>query len=203
LLPPVAAAPAVPSASAVLAVRLGAQEQLRQLPRTRLQALLERYRNCLEQAARLYRGELHTLADGSSLVLFHTRDCGDEYLAHGLCCGELLRVLGHELQIEVVDSGITLQLQLGLTQGEALSGLGQAELLLSEAALAALALSQHSRNLLLVQRSIGDDPQLRRRARIRPIASPPGAGCVERLLDPHPAMLERQLARMRASLMQS
>lgn len=33
-------------------------------------------------------------------------------------------------------------------------------------------MSLHSRNLLLVERSIGDDPLIRQRARIRPIASP-------------------------------
>ena len=30
----------------------------------------------------------------------------------------------------------------------------------------------------------------------RPIASPEGACCVERLLEPYPSLLERQLARM-------
>jgi hypothetical protein len=37
---------------------------------------------------------------------------------------------------------------------------------------------------------------IKQRARIRPIASPEGASCVERLLEPYPSMLERQLARM-------
>ena len=61
----------------------------------------------------------------------------------------------------------------------------------------ALALNQHSRNLLLVERNIADDAVVRERARIRAIASPEGACCVERLLEPYPSMLERQLARMR------
>ena len=52
------------------------------------------------------------------------------------------------------------------------------------------------RNLLLVERKIGDDVLIRQRARIRPIASPEGACCVERLMEPYPSMLERQLARM-------
>jgi hypothetical protein len=91
---------------------------------------------------------------------------------------------------------MTLQLHLGLTTGEGLVDLGQGELLLSEAAQAALDLAQHSRNLVLVERSIGDDSLIRQRARIRPIASPEGACCVERLLDPYPSLLERQLARM-------
>jgi len=196
-----AAAPLPPRAktprpSAVLAMQLGAQEQLRRLPRSRLMDLLQRYRDCLDQAASLYQGQLHTLSDGSSLMLFHQRDSGDDYLTHAICCGELMRALGHALQIQVADSGITLQLQFGLTLGNGLEDLSQGELLLSDSAQDALALSQHSRNLLLVAREIGDDPLLRQRARIRAIASPEGASCVERLLDPYPALLERQLARM-------
>jgi len=188
--------PTLPQHSAVLAVQLGAQEQLRRLPRARLMELLERYRDCLDQAASLYQSELHTLNDGSTLMLFHSEDSGDDYLTNAICCGELLRALGHALQIEVADSGITLQLQLGLTLGEGLFGLSQIDLLLTETAQDALALSQHSRNLLLVERKISDDTLIRQRARIRPIASPEGACCVERLMEPYPSMLERQLARM-------
>lgn len=182
--------------SAVLAIQLGAQEQLRRLPRTRLTELLQRYRDCLQQAATLYQAELHTLNDGSSLMLFHSQDDEQNYLTHAICCGELMRALGHALQIEVADSGITLHLQLGLTQGEDLYDLSQGDLLLSEPAQAALAMSQHSRNLLLIERTIGEDPLIRQRASIRPIASPQGACCVERLLEPYPSLLERQLARM-------
>ncbi|WP_423770999.1 histidine kinase [Pseudomonas sp. NLJ1] len=185
-----------PQYSAVLAVQLGSQEQLRRLPRTRLTELTERYRDCLEHAASLYDGETHTLNDGSTLVLFHSRDCGEDYLTNAICCGELLRALGHALQIEVADSGITLQLQLGLALGNDLQGLELVDLLMAEKAQDALALSQHSRNLLLVERQISDDTLIRQRARIRPIASPEGACCVERLMEPYPSMLERQLARM-------
>ncbi|KIC84072.1 AhpA/YtjB family protein [Pseudomonas sp. C5pp] len=185
-----------PQHSAVLAVQLGSQEQLRRLPRTRLTELTERYRDCLEHAASLYDGETHTLNDGSTLVLFHSRDCGEDYLTNAICCGELLRALGHALQIEVADSGITLQLQLGLALGNDLQGLELVDLLMAEKAQDALALSQHSRNLLLVERQISDDTLIRQRARIRPIASPEGACCVERLMEPYPSMLERQLARM-------
>ncbi|MGE8061798.1 histidine kinase [Pseudomonas sp. NPDC089547] len=185
-----------PQYSAVLAVQLGSQEQLRRLPRTRLTELTERYRDCLEHAASLYDGETHTLNDGSTLVLFHSRECGEDYLTNAICCGELLRALGHALQIEVADSGITLQLQLGLALGNDLQGLEMVDLLMAEKAQDALALSQHSRNLLLVERQISDDTLIRQRARIRPIASPEGACCVERLMEPYPSMLERQLARM-------
>lgn len=186
-----------PQSSAVLAVQLGSQEQLRRLPRTRLTELLERYRDCLDQAASLYEGEVHTLNDGSTLLLFHSQDSGEDYLTNAICCGELLRALGHALQIEVADSGITLQLQLGLALGDDdLQGLDQIDLLMTEKAQDALALSQHSRNLLLVERKVSDDALIRQRARIRPIASPEGACCVERLMEPYPSMLERQLARM-------
>lgn len=185
-----------PQYTAVLAVQLGSQEQLRRLPRTRLTELLERYTDCLEQAASLYEGETHTLNDGSTLLLFHSRDSGEDYLTNAICCGELLRALGHALQIEVADSGITLQLQLGLVLADDLQGLEQVDLLMAEKAQDALALSQHSRNLLLVERQISDDALVRQRARIRPIASPEGACCVERLMEPYPSMLERQLARM-------
>lgn len=185
-----------PHFSAILAVQLGSQEQLRRLPRTRLTELTDRYRDCLEHAASLYDGETHTLNDGSTLVLFHSRVCGEDYLTNAICCGELLRALGHALQIEVADSGITLQLQLGLVLGNDLHGLELVDVLIAEKAQDALALSQHSRNLLLVERQISDDALIRQRARIRPIASPEGACCVERLLEPYPSMLERQLARM-------
>ena len=191
-----AAQPVSAGKSAVLAIQLGAQEQLRRLPRTRLTELLQRYRDCLQQAATLYQAELHTLNDGSSLMLFHSQDDEQNYLTHAICCGELMRALGHALQIEVADSGITLHLQLGLTQGENLYDLSQGDLLLSEPAQAALDMSQHSRNLLLIARAIGDDSLIRQRASIRPIASPPGACCVERLLEPYPSLLERPLARM-------
>ncbi|MGY4492078.1 histidine kinase [Pseudomonas sp. TE3610] len=193
---PAPVAPRVPQHSAVLAVQLGGQEQLRRLPRARLLELLERYRACLDQAASLYESELHTLNDGSTLMLFNSDSSGEDYLTNAICCGELLRALGHQLQIEVADSGITLQLQLGLVLGDDLAGMSQIDLLLTEPAQDALALSQHSRNLLLVERRISDDSLVRQRARIRPIASPEGACCVERLLEPYPSLLERQLARM-------
>ncbi|WP_417661756.1 histidine kinase [Pseudomonas sp.] len=197
---PAAHVPATPRASqpsAVLAIQLGAQEQLRRLPRARLMDLLKRYRDCLDRAANLYQAELHTLKDGSSLMLFHRQDSGEEFLIHAICCGELMRALGHALQIEVADSGITLQLQLGMTLGDDLMNLSQGELLLNETSQDALALSQHSRNLLLVERGVADDELVRQRARTRSIASPEGACCVERLLDPYPALLERQLGKLR------
>lgn len=184
------------STCVVLAIQIGSQAQLRNLPRPRLLDLLERYRDCLDQASKLYTGQLHTLNDGSSLLVFRQHS-SDDYLGHALCCGELLRALGHALQIEVADSGISLQLQLGLTHGEVPETVSQGELLLSDVVLAALDLSQHSRNLLLVDARIGVDPHIRSRARLRAIPTPSGAYCVESLLPPYPALLERQLSRLR------
>jgi uncharacterized membrane protein affecting hemolysin expression len=188
--------PRAATRSALLAIQLGAQDQLQRLPLARRIDLLKRYRDCLKQAASLYEGTLHTLNDGGSLIAFDNLRSGEDYLTHAMCCGELMRALGHALQIEVADSGITLQLQFGLTIGENLSQLNQADLLLSETAHNALALCQHSRNLLLVEGAVAEDALICQRARIRSIASPPGASCVERLLDPYPALLERQLSRL-------
>ncbi len=179
-----------PQHSAVLAIQLGAQEQLRRLPRSRLVDLLQRYRDCLEQAARQYKGSLHTLSDGGSLILFHSRDNRADYLTNALCCGELMRALGHALQIEVADSGITLQLQLGLSLGEDLSEQTQADLLLNETVQNALALNQHSRNLLLVERSIADDAVVRERARgwvIRVVTGGRGRACAPSPVRKEPA----------------
>ena len=183
------------SPGAVLVVQLGEQDKLHRLPRARLHDLLHRYRDCLTQGAALYQGRLHTLSDGSSLVLFDGQSDAD-YLIHALCCGELMRALSHSLQIAVADSGITLQLQLGLTLADGLTDLGLADLLLHEQVQAVLTLALHSRNLLLVDASVAAVPALREQARIRPIVSPVGASCVERLLEPYPAQLERQLSQM-------
>lgn len=191
------APPPKPTDSGVLAIQLGGQDHLRKLPRERLTDLLQRYRECLRHAADFYQAELHTLTDGSSLMLFHSQDDEQNYLTHALCCGELMRAMGHALQIEMAGSGINLQLQLGLAHGQGLHGLGQGDLLLSEPAQTALAMSQYSRNLLLIERDIGEDDLIRQRARIHPVANPPGACCVERLLEPYPSLLEHQLMRMR------
>ena len=186
-----------PVSSAVLAIQLGGQEELqRRLPQQRLRELLHRYRDCLEQAALRYHGDLQRLGDGGSLILFHSNQSGEDYLTRALCCGELLRALGHALQIEVADCGLTLRLQLSLSRGEGLYGLPLSELLLQPAVQSSLSLNGHSRNLLLLDPELGGDPALRTRARIRALASPAGASCIERLQDPLPASLEQQLGLM-------
>ncbi|KHO64587.1 histidine kinase [Pseudomonas flexibilis] len=191
---PALAARSDASACAVLAVQIGQQDQLRRLPRQRLVDLLDRYRHCLEQASSLYQGELHILRDGSSLVLFHQRH-DDDYLGHALCCGELLRALGHSLQLQMADTGQVPQLQLSLCGGALPERIGQGDLLLSEPAQQALALAQHSRTLLLTDAQLGVAAPIRERARLRPTSNPPGAYCVESLLPPYPALIERQLGR--------
>lgn len=188
--------PSSATQTAVLAIQLGAQEQLRRLPRTRLNSLLQRYQDALEQATDLYQGQRLGLNDGGSLLLFHAADSRD-YLINAICCAELMRSLGQAIQLEMADSGTDLQLQLGLTLGEHLQGLSPAELLLSEAAQSALALSLHSRNLLLLDQEVADAPQVREKTRIRTLAKPEGACCVERLLGAYPVQLESQLSRIR------
>lgn len=194
---PAAPASALPPVhTAVLAVQLGDRDDLQRLPPQRLHDLLQRYRDCLEQAARLYHGSLLRLDDDSSLVLFHSNQSGEEYLGRALCCGELLRALGHALQIEVADRGLTLRLQLSLSQGDGLYGLAPSELLGSECCQSARQLNRHSRNLLLLDQALSGDPAVRAGARLRALASPAGTSCVERLLDPQPARLEQQLGQM-------
>ena len=186
-----------PVHSAVLATQLGGQDELqRRLSPPRLRELLQRYRDCLEQAARLHHGHLLRLADGSSLILFHSNQSGEDYLTRALCCGELLRALGHALQVEVADSGLTLQLQLALSRGDGLYGLPAEAIQQQPASQSALTLCRHSRNLLLLDQALGADPALHSRARLRTLASPAGASCIERLQEPLPARLEQQLGQM-------
>ncbi len=119
--------------TAILAVEFGNLEQLRQLPQERLIGLLKKYRaRRLSNRPALYGGQLHTLADGRSLISFHSDN--PEYPRNALCCGELLRAFGHALQIEVADSGIALHLQLGLSEGLPMKEVSLGELLLSETA---------------------------------------------------------------------
>ncbi|MBL4834261.1 MAG: hypothetical protein JKY26_09870 [Pseudomonas sp.] len=179
--------------TAILAVRLGNQEALRRLARPRLMNLLERYRAQLQQACALYNGHLHTLHDGTSLVTFHARECRQDELTHALCCGELLRVLGHELQVEIADTGITLHLQLAIGHVVDLSPLGDAELAVSTECQPLMDAVQHSRNLLLLDAALANSAGLKERAVVRRLASQPGIYCIERLHGPYQAMLERQL----------
>ncbi|WP_349572342.1 AhpA/YtjB family protein [Azotobacter salinestris] len=185
--------------SAVLAIQLGPVDQLRSLSRGQLAELRRRYRDSLEQASALYGGELHLLDEDGGLLLFHRRECGDDYLANAICCAELLRSLKSELELEAAD-GASLQLQLGLARGENLAGLGQASLLLSPGGQSALTLAQYSHNVLLLEQQIGEDPAVRLCVRLRPLANPEGGATIERLLEPYPAELAGQLARLREEL---
>lgn len=200
--PPPVAKPAPPPPprpveghTAVLAVQLAGQDSQRAPGRHA--ELLRLHRQSLEQVAKLYHAEQQTLLDGSSLLLFHSHHNEHNYRMHALCCGALLLNLS---QTVYPLDGSGLRLQLGLSLGGPLSGLTPGDLLLSESVEAALSLAQHSRNLLLIERAIGDDRLIRQRARIHPAASPAGACCVERLLDPYPSMIERQQQHLRASL---
>lgn len=177
----------------VLAIRLGNQEALRRLPRARLMALLGRYREQLDRACELYSGHIQTLHDGTSLVVFNARECRQDELTHALCCGELLRVLGHDLQVEIADTGITLHLHLALCHATCLRNVPADELAEQPACQTLIEQVQYSRNLLLLDSSLANCDMLRQRAVVRRLASQPGIYCIERLQDPYQAMLEQQL----------
>ena len=181
----------------MLAVRLGNQEALRRLPRQRLMALLERYREHVQRAGQVYAGQQHTLFDGTSVLLFSpgAEDTRDE-LAHGLCCGELLRVLGHDLQIEIADTGIALHLQLALCHAPGLEDISDAALSEHELCQRTLDQLQHSRNLLLVDAELAGAGTLANSAVARRLASQPGIYCIERLLEPYQSMVESQLNKL-------
>lgn len=184
--------------TAVLCVRLGGQEKLKSLPKDRLINLLQRYRDCLDQTVRLYKGELHTLSDGSSLVLFHGRGSESEtYLMHAVCCGELMRGLSHELQVELADTNTTLLLQIAVAQGVDLLGLTPQELFDNETVKKAQALAGHSRNLLLIAQSVACDEKVISLAKIRGLANPENTFCIEQVMEPYSQILEKQLRGMR------
>ncbi len=175
----------------ILAVEFGNLEQLRQLPQERLGGLLKKYRYAVEQSTLLYGGQLHTLADGRSLISFHSEH--PQYPRNALCCAELLRAFGHALQIEVADSGVALHIQLGLSEGPLIKEASLGELLLSKSAQAALELSQYSRNLVLLSNTLAEHSSIEACSRTRVIAKPYDASCVESLLNPYPALLQNQL----------
>lgn len=179
--------------TAMLCVRIGNQEALRRLSRERLLGLLERYRHHLERACQLYRGEQHTLHDGTAVLLFHAATCNQDELTHALCCGELLRVLAHDLQIEIADTGITLNLQLVLGHGSSPMNQPGLPLEQDETLTAALAQLEHSRNLLLLDAELAASSLLTQRAATRRLASQPEVRCVERLREPWQSALERQI----------
>lgn len=185
--------PAAPAETAVLAVRLGNQEALRRLARPRLMAVLERYREQLLRATELYNGHLQTLQDGTGVVTFHSKECRQDELAHALCCGELLRVLGHELQVEIADTGITLHLQLAIGHCADLRPIPEEELPTRAECQSVLEIVQHSRNLLLLDAALAESVELRERGIVRRLASQPGIYCIERLHGSYQAMLEQQL----------
>lgn len=185
------AQPAPAQRSAILAVELGSMDQLRQLPQERLAELLKKYRYAVEHSAALYDGQLYSLADGRSIITFPSNHA--HYPRNALCCGELLRAFGHSLQMDVSDQDIPLKIKLGLSESTTNSDASLGELLLSQGAQTALALSQESRNLLLLSEDLASNSNIIASARIRSIAKPEHAKCLEALNEPYPALLEEQL----------
>lgn len=184
--------PAPPAAaSTVLAIRLGNQHTLHRLPRPRLLGLLERYREQLDQASRACGGQLHTLLDGTSLIFFHPQQA--DQLGDALFCGELMRVLGHELQIQIADTGIALHVQIALCHTPC-QDIAPDELQEQSPDCAQmLERMQHSRNLLLLDAELATSGLLNDKVVVRRLASQPGVYCVERLKEPYQSQLERHL----------
>jgi hypothetical protein len=106
----------------------------------------------------------------------------------------LLRVLGHDLQIEIADTGIALHMQLALGHASGLDGLDDETLGQHEACQRVIEHLQHSRNLLLVDAELAASEALSHCASTRRLASQPGTFCIERLLEPYQSLLERQLS---------
>lgn len=175
----------------VLVISLGNLDALQRLPRPRLLNLLERYRSHVQQAAKLYAGKLHSLEDGSSLILFHNAQQPREALTHALCCGELLRILGHDLQVEIADTGLALHMCLAL--GQCHSDAPSHELAQDPACQRVFQQVRHSRNLLLLDAQMAENTLLTPLAVTRRLASQPDIHCVERLKEPYQSLLERQL----------
>lgn len=182
---------------AILAIRLGDQEQLRRLPRSRLIELLEHYRDGLEGSARQYNGCLQTLDDGTSLILFQESE-EEAFLLHALCCGELMRALCHALQLDLADTGISLLLHFGMAlTHRSLSPDDPNAILDDPAVQTALTLSQSSRNLLLLSEDIVENESVSQNALIRTVTTAENAWCVEQLKEPHLSQLEDRLFRLR------
>ncbi|HZJ95286.1 MAG TPA: histidine kinase [Thiopseudomonas sp.] len=177
--------------TAVLAIELGSMEQLRQLPSERLSELMNQYLHALQQAADLYAGELYNLTDGRSLITFHSKHA--DYPRNAVLCGELLRAFSHALQTEVAASGILLHIKLGLSDGPAQQQNTLGQLLLNDSTQAALTLSKHSHNLLLLSNDLAQQDEIIDCSRTRPVLKPEQASCVETLLDNYPALLQEQL----------
>ncbi|WP_304639648.1 hypothetical protein [Pseudomonas sp.] len=195
---PVSTPDAAAPRNAVLAIRLGNQEGLRRLPRARLVAVLERYRTQLEQAESLYTAKLDTLDDGTSLLIFAAESGAEDHdgLTQAFICGELMRVLGHDLQVEIADTGISLHLQLAICYAPGVEQLEHSAMLQVPDCAAMFEQLEFSRNLLLLDASLANRQLTAERAVVRRLASHPGAYCVERLVDPYQTVLERQLKRL-------
>jgi len=185
--------------TAVLLIRLGAQKQLHKLPPTKLLDILERYRNYLTKSASLYRGELFRLSNGSNVLLFHSKNCGNDYLTAALYCGELIRMLGHDLQVELAGTNVTLRLCLALSNSESLFNITETELIKAPACEKTIELAEHSRNLLLIDNELGNTQHLSLIAKLRAINEPYSCFCVERLFEPHLSYLDEQLQKLHSA----
>lgn len=192
---PLAPEPVIlPEHTAILAVQLSLSDAMPVLSDERTELLLAHYQTALTGAAAQYGAQLLTLSDGVELLLFHSDQ--PDYINHAVCCGELLRAFAHSLQIDIADSGAVLSLQLGISQGAAITDITEDGLREQLSVQNAIALSDSSRNLVLLCETVALHEQTLACARIRNLAKPAGASCIERLLAPYPEQLDAQLQQL-------
>ncbi len=166
-----------------LAVQLGFEQSFGRLDQARQQQLHEQYQQAVRNCARLYQAQLLELPDRACAMIFE--DSNRHYVRYAICAGELLRAFAHQLQMEVADSCCTVSMQLGLAHGL----YAQQQELIDKA----VSLSSYSRNLLLLCDELSSNPGSLSCARLRSIARPANANCVEQLLTPYLSQLDHQL----------
>jgi len=182
-----------PSKTAILVVRFDAQKQLSKLPSAKILAMFSYYKKCLINSAKAYQADYCKLSNGYSLLLFHTEVCGKNYLANALGCGELIRNLSHELQVEIAGTGITMHLCLAITDSDSLYKIAENELLNHESCQNAIKLVDYSRNVLLLENSIGNNDAVHQIAKLHKVYEYVDCFCVEQLLEPYLHTLEKHL----------
>lgn len=182
--------PGVPQDCAVLAIELVLGQGLYELADERHQQLQNHYEAALAEVARHYQGQLLQHSASHRLMIF--RDDPANSLTHALCAAELLRAFAHALQMDVADTGMALNIQLGVALGEVLSDVSTDTLHQHPLLAEALQLCRHSCNLVLLSETAARHPHSAC-ASIRSIARPAGASCVERLHAPWPEQLDDQL----------
>lgn len=180
----------------VLVVRIVIEGQLHAPTMHHLDVFLERYRSVLVQSSALYNGIEHSLKDGVSLLVFEQAKIGADCLVHALCCGELIRACGYLLQTQLMERGMSMHLELALAEIGTVDVLGIQEHRLSVGVQNVVDLSQHSRNLLLLDTVFHQDNRLTKKVCLRRLTNNQSISYVERILEPYASLVDSQLSRV-------